>query len=715
MTQNATEIIVRLGQPLAATTVLIDATTHLKHPLSGTLEGQIRHHTSQTVVATATVANTRLIITDASEFRLDWNVPAAALTGLKEGFGTFDVFNLTTGQTVTSIPLRIIAGAAPSLDAEGHAVTVEANKVICVVRGINAQTLAGASYLVAAFEPGLTNQRILTSSNSVIWDLSTPGQVRADINKYTTDVLGNIGFGSGILGSWSASIVTGTNNLALGNQAAGALTSGSNNIAIGLAAMRANSNGSSNVNIGALSGFQNNGSENTCVGIGSGQQGLTVDRVTALGFRALYNNLSDENVGVGHTSAGNLTTGLRATAVGVSAGILQTTQNDLTALGYNAGGGAHVPGDNQTLLGASSYATKPNQIVLGSDTVSSVKFFGTEYAVKGYYRDLIISGGSNYPTVDQGAARTIFGFEAALNLLNVNSFGVLAAGTHAMMVGTKMQNSVALGVQAGQFGNNWNDVTAVGSQALRNLGRHIPVYDVPADEVHIKSAGLDATQGKSLPLFMVGHVAVGKNALRYNTIGFSNTGIGDSALGFTTTGEANVALGYVCGEGNVIGSFNSYGGQGVRQYIRDGDSNALWGYGIQVGVGASGTYPAGGSRNAVVGSDAIRNWNGSDMAAVGFEAFKNATGHAHGDVGLGCRVGNSIITGGDNIFIGVDSGNHASQATAVQNSIAIGADTFTTANNQIRIGNAANNNFYFGVTNFSASQLVALKALVAAA
>jgi hypothetical protein len=566
-----------------------------------------------------------------------------------------------------------------------------------------------ASFITAANSSGLSGEKVATNTASIVWDFSTPGTAKASVadgifasaGHTHTSALLNVGVGAEVLGGWAATTPTGGFNTAQGSQAGGSVTSGTNNVAIGAAAQRANSTGSFNVDVGFLSAYLNNGDANTRVGARNSEFSTAVDRVTAIGAYALQNNSSDENVAVGYFSGGSLTTGQRATVVGTSAGVFQTTQNDFTAVGFNAGGGAHVPGHNQVVIGASSYATAPDQVALGNDDVKSLKMFGTTFAIKGYNRDLILSGGSNYASVDQGAARTIVGFEAGPNLLNVDSFGLLLGGTHAMMVGTKMQSSVALGSQAGQFGNNWNDVTAVGSQALRHLGAHVPTYDAPADEAHIKASGTDVTQGLPLPTYMVGHVAVGKNALRYNTIGQNNTGIGDSALGFTTTGSANVALGYVCGEGNVTGSFNTMGGQGVRLFIRDGDNNALWGHGIQSFIGTAGTYPAGGSRNSILGSDAIKSWNGSDMSAVGFEAFKNATGHANGDVGLGARVGNSIVTGGDNVFIGVDSGNSASQATDVQNSIAIGADTFTTADNQVRIGNALSDEFWLGPSKFN--------------
>lgn len=56
-----------------------------------------------------------------------------------------------------------------------------------------------------------------------------------------------------------------------------------------------------------------------------------------------------------------------------------------------------------------------------------------------------------------------------------------------------------------------------------------------------------------------------------------------------------------------------------------------------------------------------------------------------GNVGIGYAAMLNV-TGDDNIFIGRDAGNHASQKIDVANSMSIGANTYTTKNNQIVLG-----------------------------
>ena len=60
------------------------------------------------------------------------------------------------------------------------------------------------------------------------------------------------------------------------------------------------------------------------------------------------------------------------------------------------------------------------------------------------------------------------------------------------------------------------------------------------------------------------------------------------------------------------------------------------------------------------------------------------------NVGIGANSGRNITIGSKNIFIGSQSGYHASQKVDASNSIAIGYGTYTTADNQVIIGGLTN-------------------------
>jgi hypothetical protein len=361
-------------------------------------------------------------------------------------------------------------------------------------------------------------------------------------------------------------------------------------------------------------------------------------------------------------------------------------------------------------------------VTLGPDETKEFWLFGSCWARHLGFGDVVIGENAGNRNTTRGAG-VIIGYEAGVAATS-------ALDERQVMIGYLVGNEavqnrafVAIGDRAAQYAYNTIDCTIVGSEAGRMLGRlEPPIYDVPRDEAHILAAGADVTHGGSLPAIgLVGCSFFGKNSGRYNTIGLNNTGFGDSTLGFTTVGQQNVAIGYVCGEGNVTGSYNVFAGAGVRVYCYSGDRNVLLGYAVQGGVGDIGTGSStdgeknvqpGGDENAVVGTEGTFVWGGGAVAGLGYRVFYNLAAGDGGDVGLGHRAGYSVVTGGNNVFIGAGSGEHGSQATAVLNSIAIGAGTFTTRDDEIVIGTSDQTHITIAGVEFTRDQIAALLALV---
>jgi hypothetical protein len=80
------------------------------------------------------------------------------------------------------------------------------------------------------------------------------------------------------------------------------------------------------------------------------------------------------------------------------------------------------------------------------------------------------------------------------------------------------------------------------------------------------------------------------------------------------------------------------------------------------------------------------NSSGNFNTASGAQALSgNVTGS--NNTASGYQAGLPIIDGNDNLFLGYFAGNNGAQKTDAQNTIALGANTFTTANNQVVIGN----------------------------
>lgn len=511
--------------------------------------------------------------------------------------------------------------------------------------------------------------------------------------------------------------LTGTDNVVAGVSAGQAVTTGSRLVLLGRAAGRAITTLGNTVAIGAAAALLVvTGDYNVFVGAdAAGNSGTALTGVTVVGRSALYNVAVDEATGIGVGSGQILTSGVRFTAVGARSGGLQSDQADGTFLGWEAGGVVtHVPSANQTVLGSKAYGTAANQVVLGNDDVTNVRLFGNVFFRKGNSGDTFIGQGAGHG-VANGNARVFIGFEAGATCSTTSDVDAVAIGYAACGSASQIRASVVIGTKACQFAFNTIDCTVVGDQAGMNLGLLEPnSYIVESDETKILFAGAIYDEGDELPdTGLVGVTLFGKNAGRYITIGTNNTGIGDSALGFTTKGIGNTAIGYVAGEGNVKGSRNTWSGCGCRTFQYSGNDNTQGGFSLGNGIGSFSTPVAGGSRNTNFGGEAVYVWAGSDTASLGFRTLFSMTGGTGGDVAIGAEAGYDVVTGGDNIFIGRDAGHGGSQATDVQNSIGIGAGVVTTADNQVVIGNASNDNFRFGATNFSAAELAALKALVA--
>lgn len=231
----------------------------------------------------------------------------------------------------------------------------------------------------------------------------------------------------------------------------------------------------------------------------------------------------------------------------------------------------------------------------------------------------------------------------------------IALGESALDSVTAGNNNVAIGYRAmaafvGGAGTG-GDNTAVGTRALES-----------------------AEQG-------VGAVAVGMLALNLCTTGANNTAVGDSALRSVTTGSGNVAMGYVVAEFITTGSENVAIGRGSLIKNTTGDHNVVVGCGI-MSESASGVAP---TKNVAMGHLALRYNASQTNTAIGHMALMNGT--SFDNVALGAYAGFTLTGGFRNVFIGEGAGNDpVNQLPGVNFSIAIGARSFTTKNNQCVLG-----------------------------
>ncbi len=167
--------------------------------------------------------------------------------------------------------------------------------------------------------------------------------------------------------------------------------------------------------------------------------------------------------------------------------------------------------------------------------------------------------------------------------------------------------------------------------------------------------------------------------------GLENTTAGkiivDSANALTL-GKLNTFVGQNSGRVNILGSRNSTVGTSTLYSNIHGYDNTA--------VGNSVLYSnVNGYENSGVGSFALYyNISGYGNSAIGAKALLSNTSGSY-NTAAGQSAGYKITTGTYNSFLGYNAGNNASQKIDATNSMALGNGTYTTANNQIVIGNTS--------------------------
>lgn len=148
---------------------------------------------------------------------------------------------------------------------------------------------------------------------------------------------------------------SGTQNTAVGTSALFALTNGNNNVAVGYQAGEAITSGGSNTMIGWFAGAAiSTQLSNVVIGSQAMYQGVASNTVAIGHFCMNSASLSStQNVAIGDTALGGLTTGTNNTAVGYSALSANSTFSDCSGLGSNSA----VTGASQVQLGDAATTT----------------------------------------------------------------------------------------------------------------------------------------------------------------------------------------------------------------------------------------------------------------------------------------------------------------------------------------------------------------------
>ncbi|PCI29262.1 hypothetical protein COB55_02470, partial [Candidatus Wolfebacteria bacterium] len=496
------------------------------------------------------------------------------------------------------------------------------------------------------------------------------------------------------VGSYALSVNTsGTNNTALGYTALRLNQSGHNNVALGYNALNTGTGVDDNVAIGSAALDNASGDENVAIGS------------DALGGAS---NSASANVAIGHEAGLVVSSGVRLTAIGWKALNAITSANDSTAIGYNAllldTGGSNTAVGSQALDANTSGV---QNTAIGLNALGAISTANNSTAV-----------GHSALALDTSGSNTAVGSSAGAAITSSSQQNVLVGATAGSALSTGSGDNVAIGYAALASGSSDIDFNvAIGTSALGgasfNGDRNIAIGYVAgnimtsaSDNILLGHAAGDNLTSGDNNLIIGNQIdapsATGSNRL---TIGNIIFGINISATGTTVDTDALIGIGTSTPWAQLSVNPNALGG-GVPSFVI-GSSTAthfvIDGSG-KVGIGT--TSPASllsvegdayitgsvifadGSTQSSAGLSGIVQTSGGDgNTAVGSTALDSLTGGSGlRNTAFGSDAGTALTTGDDNVFLGYQAG-----------------DASNTQNYNIGIGSAA-----LGGASYAASSNIAI-------
>lgn len=281
--------------------------------------------------------------------------------------------------------------------------------------------------------------------------------------------------------------------------------------------------------------------------------------------------------------------------------------------------------------------------------------------------DLGVNAMAQYFTASSNAVPSTFNSLYASSLNSTGSTdGSLtlssSAGAATISLSGANLGSISVGGMASTSNLNLPQ-TASSSYGLITVNGNPFIHTYGTQNTFIGGSGSNERSG-NFTLTGNNNVGLGRDTLYYLTSGYQNMAIGGTSLIAVTSGYNNVAIGY-----------------GTLTHITTGFENLGFGY-----------------NSLAAETDA--KWD----IAVGAASLQATDGT--GDVGVGRASGASMTSGDNDIFIGTNAGFSSSQLVSAANSIAIGANTYTTASNQMILGGTGISTTGIGTTTPKAAFVV---------
>lgn len=457
------------------------------------------------------------------------------------------------------------------------------------------------------------------------------------------------------------STLTGTDNVALGNNILPVLTTGTFNIGVGNNSLLLNSTGSLNIAIGHSS--------------------------------LAANTTQNDNIAVGYQSLMALNGGAANIAIGNAALLVSTTDNANIAIGSSCLDSLNG-GSNNTIIGRIGMATSTadsQNVGLGNNVLHDLDGGDNNVAV-GYNAGDNVETGSENIYIGFAAGTTNTTSESAN--IYLNSVGVIA-DSHTLRIGA----ATGSGTQelnksfiSGIVGNTVSNTKLV---TIDSSTDQLGVIDVPGvDGIQTIDGDSGSASGATVSLkaldgalhsgASVSFTGSGSALVLNVTDATDNTIIGENSGDVATTGTNNVSVGKDCFLALTTGSYNIGLGNGSFGALLTGSTNVSIG-GLGLALCESG------SQNIAIGNQALaQTVSDSQNIAIGDAVMFQLEGSstATGNIGIGSQCLLNTAADSRNITMGI-AGLHdlngGSDNLAFGNSA---ASSLTTGSFNIMLGTA---------------------------
>lgn len=504
---------------------------YLRFPTAQTTQAEIMRNITLTGQINTTTANPLVINSTSRNTFISSDLTSTVTSGVDNtSLGNASLSFLTSGNRNTAVGDESLNALTNQNDntALGHRSLVIAGGAGNVAVGSRAgETLPSSSNnTLIGFRAGVSVGSSATAGNNTF--LGASSGFNSGLANYSKSTA--IGYEASITASSqvvlgtatesvyipSGNIYTPASNINISSNKA--LTLGANNVAIGLASLQnadGNTNGNNAIGYGAL---QNSKANNN----------------TALGFYALPTNTS----GINNTAIGN-------SAGGINSGVGLTTGTNNTFLGANTNIVTGQEACNKsTAIGQGAIITASNQVVLGTSTETVVIPSGVinNTVTTGNY----LFGSRAVSSWNIGTDNTILGIDALGSAGNSNNVGNTCVGRNAGLA--------ILATSSGQGTNN----TCVG----RNAGDNITTG---SSNTCIGANSANITTGTN-------NISINSTGI---TTGDNNICLGSSSGSAITSGDGNVCIGQNSGGGVTSNDNSTFIGNGATSSGNFGSSTAI--------------------------------------------------------------------------------------------------------------------------------------------